>query len=133
MGPTNQTRCERVRSQVLEYLTAMLPRQVRTIFEQHLAGCEPCRLHFERIDDGAHLRCDELVELVTDYLEDRLPAAERGRFETHLELCQGCARYLEQMRLSIRATGRLSQETVGPEAMWALLSIFRDWKRGGLR
>ena len=77
------------------------------------------------------LNCQELVELVTDYLEGALPPAECARFEEHLTRCDGCTRYLEQMRLTIAAVGRLTEETIEPEARADLLQLFRDWKAGG--
>jgi anti-sigma factor RsiW len=80
---------------------------------------------------AAELTCRELVELVTDYLEGRMPPAERGRVDDHLGGCPGCRAYLEQMRQTIRATGRLSEEALLPEARDRLLALFRDWKRGG--
>ena len=76
------------------------------------------------------LPCQELVELVTDYLEGRLPEPQRVRFETHLALCSGCRTYLEQMRQTVRALGRLSEESIEPEARQRLLVAFRDWRRG---
>jgi len=75
------------------------------------------------------LPCQELVELVTDYLEDRLSASERARFEAHVAACSGCRVYLEQMRQTVRALGRLSEETIEPEARDRLLRAFRTWKR----
>jgi anti-sigma factor RsiW len=74
--------------------------------------------------------CKELVELVTDYLEGTLPPGERQRFDEHLQLCDGCVNYVEQMRATIVATGTLREESVPPEARDALLTAFRDWKRG---
>jgi anti-sigma factor RsiW len=53
------------------------------------------------------LACQEVVELVTDYLEGALPRSQRRRFEAHLAGCENCAEYLEQMRATIRLTGRL--------------------------
>ena len=79
--------------------------------------------------DADDLACQELVELVTDYLESRLPASERRRFDAHLVTCDGCRRYLEQMRLTIRALGRLPEESITSEARERLLDAFRDWKR----
>jgi anti-sigma factor RsiW len=76
------------------------------------------------------LPCQQLVELVTDYLEDRLSEPERIRFEAHLALCSGCRPYLEQMRQTIRALGRLAEESIEPEAKQRLLAAFRDWRRG---
>ena len=74
--------------------------------------------------------CRELVELVTDYLEDALPSAERTRFEAHMRDCAGCQTYLEQMRHTIRATGRLSEESLEPGVREQLLEVFRSWTRG---
>jgi anti-sigma factor RsiW len=73
--------------------------------------------------------CRELVELVSDYLQDRLSPRDRARFETHLAECEYCETYLEQMRQSIRALGRLPEESLSVEAREALLSAFRDWSR----
>jgi anti-sigma factor RsiW len=75
------------------------------------------------------LTCRELVEVVTDYLEGRMPAERRLRFEEHLAFCDGCGRYLEQMRETIRLTGRLREDDLRPETRDALLRLFRDWKR----
>jgi hypothetical protein len=51
------------------------------------------------------------------------------RFEQHLAACAGCREYLDQMRLTIRATGRLDEDSLPPAATEALLDAFRDWKR----
>ena len=59
-----------------------------------------------------------------------MPAAEHARFNAHLALCSGCRTYLEQMRQTIRALGRLAEESIEPEAKQQLLAAFRDWRRG---
>jgi anti-sigma factor RsiW len=76
------------------------------------------------------ITCQELVELVTDYLEGTLDAHRRACFEEHIAACAGCNDYVEQMRLTIRATGQLSEESLEPAARDTLLDVFRDWKRG---
>jgi len=76
------------------------------------------------------LSCQELVELVTDYFEGALSPDERTRFEEHVAGCGGCTRYVEQMRATIAAVGRLDAEDVPPEAEAALLEAFRGWKLG---
>jgi anti-sigma factor RsiW len=73
------------------------------------------------------LTCAQLVELVTDYLEQRLPLRDTERFEEHLAFCDGCSTYLEQMRATISATGRLSEEDVPSELQERLLAAFRGW------
>jgi anti-sigma factor RsiW len=69
------------------------------------------------------------VELVTDYLEDRLSPRDRTRFEAHLAECEYCETYLDQMRQTIRALGRLPEESLSVEARDTLLTAFRDWSR----
>lgn len=76
------------------------------------------------------LPCNELVELVTEYLEGTLTPEERARFDAHLDICSGCRTYLEQMRQTIEATGRLSDGAVPKEAMEALVQAFRSWNLG---
>ena len=52
--------------------------------------------------------------------------AERRRFERHLGLCPHCVVYLEQMRETIAAVGRLSPDELEPEVRDGLLQAFRD-------
>ena len=80
-------------------------------------------------DDLPELPCRELVELVTDYLEGRLSPADRARFEAHVAECEYCEAYLEQMRQTIGALGRLEEESLSPQARDTLLAAFRDWSR----
>ena len=79
--------------------------------------------------DLPEMPCRELVELITDYLEDRLSPADRIRFEAHLAECEPCATYLEQFRETIRALGRLPEETLSSDARAALIAAFRGWSR----
>lgn len=71
------------------------------------------------------LACRELVELVTDYLEGALGASDRARFERHIAECEGCAAYLDQVRETIALAGRLTPESLSPEARETLLRAFR--------
>jgi predicted anti-sigma-YlaC factor YlaD len=73
------------------------------------------------------LACQEVVELVTAYLEDALDAVDRERFEEHLVFCGGCENYLEQMRTTIRLTGRVEDE-LPAELEAELLAAFRGWQ-----
>ena len=87
----------------------------------------------QRVPDqssSADLTCQQLVELVSDYLENALPPTDRARFEAHLGFCPGCETYLEQMRLTVRSLGRLTEDTIEPGARDQLLEIFRQWNRG---
>ena len=77
--------------------------------------------------DLPEMPCRELVEVITDYLEDRLSQVDRTRFDAHLAACEACRTYLEQFRQTIRALGRLPEESLSPEARHALLDAFRGW------
>jgi len=73
------------------------------------------------------LSCQELVELVTDYAENTLTAKDRERFEAHLVTCEGCRIYVEQLKATVAAVGRLRPEDLSPDAEQALLEAFRNW------
>jgi anti-sigma factor RsiW len=75
------------------------------------------------------LACRDVVEAMTDYLEGAMPAAERARFERHLAGCDGCAAYLEQLRATVRLSGRVAVATIPPASRQALLEAFRGWRR----
>jgi len=82
---------------------------------------------------GDDLACRELVELVTGYLEGGLSRRERARVRRHLRGCPHCSRYLEQIRLTIRLTGRLrweDVETMPADARAELLAAFRAARPG---
>ena len=79
--------------------------------------------------EEAALTCKELVEIVSDYLEGALLDGDRERFDTHLADCEGCRRYLDQMRVTIRVVGTLSEEDLDPDARDQLLEVFRAWNR----
>jgi anti-sigma factor RsiW len=65
---------------------------------------------------------------VTDYLEGKLSRRDRKRFEGHIAGCDGCTAYLAQMRRTIVATGRLTEEDLSAEARRDLLAAFREWR-----
>lgn len=71
--------------------------------------------------------CRTFVEAVTDYLEGTMPARDRRTLERHLRRCAGCDRYLQQLRMTIDAAGRLTTtdvDALGPEARERLLRAF---------
>ena len=76
------------------------------------------------------ITCRELIEIVTEYLEGALTAEEREQVELHLNLCDGCAGYLDQIRVAIELSGRLTEESISAEAESRLLEAFRGMKRG---
>ena len=74
------------------------------------------------------LACQDIVELVTAYLDHALSPADRERFEEHLVFCDGCSTYLDQMRETIAATGRVQLEALPPGLEARLLEAFRGWR-----
>ena len=77
------------------------------------------------------MTCQELVELITEYLDGTLPEPDRSRFDAHVRTCSGCEAYIEQMRMTIRLLGKLSEESISAEARRDLLATFRTWKANG--
>lgn len=75
------------------------------------------------------MACKELVELVTEYLENSLPDDARQRFEKHISGCDGCTAYLDQMRQTIRLTGRIIEENLTSQQRDDLLKLFHDWHK----
>jgi len=86
------------------------------------------------------LTCLEVVELLTDYLEGVLPHREHARVEAHLQTCPDCTAYVEQLRTTIGALGRVREEHVpegvldehafGQGVLDELVAAFRGWKSG---
>ena len=75
------------------------------------------------------ISCQEVVELVTDYLEGAMSPEDVARFDHHLSLCEGCVFYVEQIRMTIAAVGRVAEADVPPETRDDLVAAFRDFKR----
>ena len=73
--------------------------------------------------------CQEVVEVLTEYLDGALPSDEREALEQHLLACAGCATHLEQLRTTVRLTGRLSEDDVPPPLMERLLTAFLERPR----
>ena len=81
-------------------------------------------------DAHEHISCQEAVELVTDYLEGALATDEGALFEQHLNFCDGCERYLDQMRSTVGAVGRIEETDVPPAMRERLFVAFRDRQMG---
>ncbi len=75
------------------------------------------------------LTCKEMVEIVTDYLEGALSPEDRARFEQHLAVCDGCTYYVEQIRETIRLSGKVTEDHIPVAQRERLLEAFRDWNR----
>ncbi len=77
------------------------------------------------------LVCQQMVELVTEYLEGTLSRSQRRRFDAHLEGCEHCSEYLEQMRATIRLTGRLRTEDLTPAMREEFMALYRRLRSDG--
>jgi anti-sigma factor (TIGR02949 family) len=78
---------------------------------------------------SSEVTCHEIVELVTDYLEGALSRDDLRAFEQHLAHCDGCTNYLDQMRATVRLTGRLTAEALEPELRSKILEAFGSLRR----
>ena len=74
------------------------------------------------------LSCLTVVELVTDYLDAVLTPDVRARLDEHLRSCSDCAEYLRQIRVMVRALGRVAPPAPldGP-ARDELFALYRRW------
>jgi anti-sigma factor RsiW len=75
------------------------------------------------------MTCAQVVEAITDYLEGTMGGDERQRFDAHLAECPHCVHYLEQMRYTFAAFGRLPQESLNPDLRDRLVDSFRGWRQ----
>jgi anti-sigma factor RsiW len=83
----------------------------------------------KRADESVpEITCREVVELVSDYLEGRLAAGDRARFESHLTECPGCVAYIDQIRFTVAAAGRLREDALDRRFREELVTAFRDWR-----
>lgn len=76
------------------------------------------------------LTCREVVELLSDHLDGTLPARQRARVAAHLQTCPECTAYLEQLRATIGALGRLREQDVPVPILERLVAAFRTWRAG---
>jgi anti-sigma factor RsiW len=76
--------------------------------------------------DGTAISCQEVVEVITDYLEGKLSSEDVAIFEAHLAICDGCQWYLDQMRITIAAVGRIEDGEVPAELRDTVLAAFRN-------
>jgi anti-sigma factor RsiW len=74
------------------------------------------------------LVCREAVALITDYLDGALPRRQRDLLERHLAGCPHCSTYLEQIRTTIRALGRVDADTLPEDTQDALVALFRAYQ-----
>ena len=76
------------------------------------------------------MACREAVGLVTDYLDGVLDEGDRARFEAHLAKCPYCTEYVEQIRATVAAAGRVEPDDLSAEALEELVGLYRSWREG---
>jgi anti-sigma factor RsiW len=75
----------------------------------------------------SRLVCQQAVELASDYLEGSLSRRDRRRLERHLAVCDACTTYLEQLRITIAASGSVTPDELAPEVLDTLTELFRKF------
>jgi anti-sigma factor RsiW len=74
------------------------------------------------------LVCQQAVELMSDYLDGSLSRRDRRRLNAHLALCDACTAYLEQLRVTIAASGVISVNELSPEVLETLTELFERFR-----
>ena len=74
------------------------------------------------------LVCRDAVELVSDYLDGTLSRRDRRRLEKHLAGCDACTAYLDQMRATIAASGRVGPEDLPSDMVEGLVNLYREFR-----
>jgi len=74
------------------------------------------------------LVCRDAVELVSDYLDGTLSRRDRRRLEKHLAGCDACTAYLDQMRATIAASGRVGPEDLPSDTVEGLVNLYREFR-----
>ena len=74
------------------------------------------------------LVCRQAVELIGDYLDGTLSRRQRRRLEKHLAGCDACTAYLEQMRATIAASGRVTPDDLPSDVVEGLVNLFRQYR-----
>jgi anti-sigma factor RsiW len=76
----------------------------------------------------SRLVCQQAVELMSDYLEGALSRRDRRRLEKHLAECDACTAYLEQLRVTIAASGVVTPDDLSSEALNTLTELFERYR-----
>jgi anti-sigma factor RsiW len=77
----------------------------------------------------SRLVCQQAVELMSDYLDGALSRRDRRRLEKHLAECDACTAFLEQMRVTIAASGVVTPDDLSPETLNALTELYERYRQ----
>lgn len=75
-----------------------------------------------------HVTCQMLVELATDWMDGALAPETQVELELHMVTCTACVAYVDQLRKTRAAVGRLADDDAppAPEVRQNLLALFRQ-------
>ncbi|MFY9782336.1 MAG: zf-HC2 domain-containing protein [Acidimicrobiales bacterium] len=76
----------------------------------------------------SRLVCQQAVELMSDYVDGALSRRDRRRLEKHLANCDACSAYLEQLRVTIAASGVVTPDDLSPDALDTLTELFERFR-----
>jgi anti-sigma factor RsiW len=65
---------------------------------------------------------------MSDYLDGALSRRDRRRLSAHLALCDACTAYLEQLRVTIAASGVVGINDLDPDVLATLTEIFERFR-----
>jgi anti-sigma factor RsiW len=65
---------------------------------------------------------------MSDYLDGSLSRRDRRRLDAHLALCDACTAYLEQLRVTIAASGVVVVNDLDPEVLETLTELFERFR-----
>jgi anti-sigma factor RsiW len=65
---------------------------------------------------------------MNDYVDGTLSRRQRRRLEAHLAECDACTAYLEQLRVTIRASAVVNVDDVDPEVLESLVELFERYQ-----
>ena len=88
------------------------------------------RQHVTYVRDERLLACctaDGRI-LISSALEGALPARRRSLLERHLAACPHCSTYLEQIRVTIAALGRVDADELPAETRDGLVALYRSYQ-----
>ena len=74
------------------------------------------------------LVCQQAVQLMNDYVDGTLSRRHRRRLEAHLADCDACTAYLEQLRVTIRASAVVSVDDIDPAVLESLVELFERYQ-----
>jgi anti-sigma factor RsiW len=66
---------------------------------------------------------------MSDYLDGALSRRDRRRLEKHLAECDACTAFLEQMRVTIAASGVVTPDDLSPETLHALTELYERYRQ----